>query len=292
MRNNFEDRLEQVRKQASNEVVPQAAQTENFLSFVNPVEVVDLPSKGKFYPDGHPLKDKEYIEIRQMTAKEEDILTNKSLIRKGLMIDKLIESLLVDKSIPVSSILVGDKNAIMVAARIAAYGPSYDVIVDCKECAIKNTLSIDLTEVVSRQTSQIISEMSGQNGLNAEQLENGTILVQLPRTGWIVQCRLMTGVEERKVISMIEQKKRIDPNGEVTTSEQLEIIIASINAVYDDQVIREAIKVMPAYDAKYLRSIYQKMIPNVRIEKRYVCSFCSEEQELEVPFTQEFFWPK
>jgi hypothetical protein len=93
MKSNFEERFEQLKNQAGKDLIPQAAQQEGLLSFVNPTEVVDLPSKGKFYEEGHPLKDKDYIEIRQMTAKEEDILTNKTLIRKGLVIDKLVLSL-------------------------------------------------------------------------------------------------------------------------------------------------------------------------------------------------------
>lgn len=295
MKNNFEDRLEQVRKQASNEAPVAQATNSNEgqpLSFVNPTEVVDLPSRGKFYPEGHPLHNKEYVEIRQMTAREEDILTNKSLIRKGLMIDRLVEALLVDRSIPVHSLLVGDKNAIMVAARIAAYGSEYDVAVNCTECNSRNTIGIDLTQIKARSSEEIISEMSQTDSLNAEQLSNGNISIKLPRTGWIVECRLMDGTDERKILGIVESKKKFDPQAELSISEQLDLIVSSINLVTDPIILKQAINSMPAYDAKHLRSLYGKLIPNVRIEKRYVCSSCREEQELEVPFTQEFFWPK
>ena len=291
MKNSFEDRLQQVKQQGGRDAIPQLGQQENFLNFVNPTEFVELPSRGKFYPEGHPFKDKESIEIRQMTAKEEDILTNKSLIKKGIVVDRLIDSLLVEK-VDVSSIIAGDKNAILVAARISAYGPSYDVSLGCTECGNKSILSIDLREISIREANEIIKEIVINDTVDSQQLESGNIIVKLPKTGWIVECKLMTGMEELKILSILEAKKKIDPNADLTISEQLEVIISSINAVYDPQIIRQAINVMPAFDAKHLRGIYQKMIPNVKIEKEYICSSCGEEQEVEVPFTQEFFWPK
>ena len=294
MKNSFEEKLEQVKQQSSKEITPQAAVSSNsdIFSFVNPVEVVDIPSKGKFYPDGHPLKDKESVEIRQMTAKEEDILTNKSLIRKGIVIDKLIESLLVDKNIPVQSLLVGDKNAIMVATRIAAYGAGYDVVVGCQECGSKNVISIDLTKIKIRETSQILEDASKSEVLSYDQLENGNIVLQLPKTKWNVECRLMTGDDERIILSVLENKRKFDPSAELTVSEQIKIIISAINGANDPELLAKAVDVMPAYDAKCLRNTYQKLIPNVTIEKKFTCSSCLQEQELEVPFTQEFFWPK
>jgi hypothetical protein len=291
MKNSFEERFEQIKQQPSKEPALVNSNSEIF-SFINPTELVDIPSKGKFYPEGHPLKDKESIEIRQMTAKEEDILTNKSLIRKGIVIDKLIESLLVDKNIPVQSLLVGDKNAIMVAARIAAYGAAYDVTLNCSECTSKNVVTIDLTKVKVRETSQILEYASKSDVLSYEQLENGNIVLELPKTKWKVECRLMDGSDERIVLSILENKRKIDANADLTVSEQLKIIVSSINGVVDQEILNKAVDSMPAYDAKCLRNTYQKLIPNVTIEKKYTCSSCEVEQELEVPFTQEFFWPK
>jgi len=292
MRNNLEERFEQLKNKPQLEDLPKVEVQKDLLSFPNPTILVDLPSKGKSYPEGHPLNNKTYVEIKEMTAKEEDILTNKSYIRKGLLIEKLVESLLVDKSIPVSTLLVGDKNAIMVAARISAYGANYDVTVNCSSCGSKNILSIDLTEAKLKTTpedlKQAIPEVS-----SITQLENGNILLLLPKTNWIVECKMMTGVDERKILGIIEQKKnKNDNSSELAISEQLKLIIVSINSVFDEEMINNAVDVMPAYDAKILRNTYQRVIPNMVIEKHYVCSSCAEEQDLEVPFTQEFFWPK
>ena len=95
-------------------------------NFKFPTEMVDLPSKGHFYVDGHPLS-KGKVEVKYMTAREEDILTSQNLIKQGVVIDKLLQSLIVDKSIKVDDMLVGDKNAIMVAARILGYGKNYEI---------------------------------------------------------------------------------------------------------------------------------------------------------------------
>ena len=104
-----------------------------------PTEMVELPSKGYFYFEGHPLSSGK-VEIKYMTAKEEDILTSQNLIQQGTVIDKLLESLVVDKSIKLDDMLIGDKNAIMVAARILGYGKEYTFTYDDVE------QSVDLTK--------------------------------------------------------------------------------------------------------------------------------------------------
>lgn len=289
---NIQEQLEQLREQASHN---QAAPTQNTstLNFVTPTEIVELPSKGLFYPEDHPLHNKDSVEIKQMTAREEDILTNKSFIRKGLVIDKLVESLLVDKTINVNSLLVGDKNAIMVAARINAYGPSYDVVVNCLECGAKNMLGIDLLEITTRDTEKIDAAKAENPLLAHERLENGNVVITLPKTGWMATCKLLTGRDEKEVLSLLEGKKKLyGADAEVAISEQLYFILTSVNDVFDRETLKQVIGLMPAYDAKHLRNVYAKLIPNVAIEKKYTCSSCNGEQEMEVPFTQEFFWPK
>ena len=105
-----------------------------------PTEVIELPSKGKVYPESNPLSNGR-VEIKYMTAKEEDILTSQNLIQQGTVVDKLLESLIVDKSIKIDDMLVGDKNAIMVSARILGYGKKYEFEYDGVE------QSVDLSEL-------------------------------------------------------------------------------------------------------------------------------------------------
>ena len=89
-----------------------------------PTETIDLPSKGLIYPSDNPLSSGK-IEMKYMTAKEEDILTNQNYIQKGIVLDKLLQALIVSK-INYSDLIVGDKNAIMVAARVLGYGKDYE----------------------------------------------------------------------------------------------------------------------------------------------------------------------
>lgn len=303
MRNNLEERFEQARNlNQSGDPAPiitnlppmstgNNQQVGSVLNFVTPTELVDLPSKGLLYPEGHPLHGKDTVEIRQMTAKEEDILTNKTLVKKGLIIDRLIESILVDKTIKVDSLLVGDKNAIMVAARISAYGPTYDLVISCTECGSKNMQQVDLTSIETRDAATIDQQISSNEILHTR-LDNGAIVVKLPKTGWYVECRLLNGGDEQRLLKFLENKRKTDAEAEITLMEQLMFIISSINTIYDTQTVLDAIKMMPAGDAKFLRSTYNKLIPSVQIVCKYTCSSCNSEQKTEVPFTQEFFWPK
>jgi len=112
-----------------------------------PTEFVELPSKGKYYPPGHPLHNQATVEIKYMTAKEEDILTDRALLKKGIAIDRVLENLIVNKAIKLDDLLVGDKNAILVKARTTGYGSSYDTRVICPNCLTPCEHSFDLEEL-------------------------------------------------------------------------------------------------------------------------------------------------
>ena len=103
----------------------QPNQNQSGLNFVVPTEFVELPSGGKYYTDGHPLTGQETIEIKFMTAKDEDILTSRSLLKKGLAINRFLQNIIVNNEVKVDDLLIGDKNAILTAARVSGYGPEY-----------------------------------------------------------------------------------------------------------------------------------------------------------------------
>ena len=117
------------------------------LEFVTPTSFVELPSEGQFYSEDHPLNNQKTLEIKEMTAKEEDILTSRALLQKGVAIDRLVSSLVVDKSIKPESLLIGDKNAILIQARIGAYGQKYKSQITCPSCGEKSNYGFDLTEI-------------------------------------------------------------------------------------------------------------------------------------------------
>ena len=121
---------------------PQVLQGESGggFSFVVPTEFVALPSEGKFYPPDHPLHNAESIEIRQMTAKEEDILTSRTLIKKGIALERVIKNLIVDKTIDPDGLLVGDRNAIIIATRVSGYGNDYTTKISCPNCGTNSRI--------------------------------------------------------------------------------------------------------------------------------------------------------
>ncbi len=184
-----QDRLGGVQQQDTSP--PQ--QTGGF-SFVVPTEFVELPSQGRFYAQGHPLHGKENVEIKQMTAKEEDILTSRSLLKKGVALDRLIQSLIVDKSIDPSTLLVGDRNAIIVAARVSGYGNDYSTNITCPACETKQTYTFDLNTA-----SMLRGETSAE--LQVSDNRDGTITCILPKTQATLVVRLVTGKEERKLLN-------------------------------------------------------------------------------------------
>ena len=140
MRRNNEERLMGVSKPTPSEDVPKMA---NPMDFVMPTEFVALPSEGK-YPEGHPLHGQDSIEIRYMTAKDEDILSNRSLLKSGIALDRLIKNLIKDKNIDHRSLFVGDRNAIMIHARASAYGTDYRPKVQCPACGEISKFQFDL----------------------------------------------------------------------------------------------------------------------------------------------------
>ena len=133
-------------KKSTNSTQPEAAPQ---INSKYPTEIVDLPSEGWFYPKDHPLASGQ-IEMRYMSARDEDILTSANLIKKGVVLDKLLRGLIVTPC-NYDDILTGDKNAIMIAARILGYGKDYEVGFKCPACGEKNELIIDF-----RQKDQII----------------------------------------------------------------------------------------------------------------------------------------
>lgn len=289
MKSNFEEKFEQLKKQsvAEQSVVFEAQKM--LFSYPNSTQLVELPSRGKFYPPDSPLYNVENIEIREMTAKEEDILTNKSYIKKGIIVDKLLESIIVDKNISVQNILIGDKNAIMIAARENAYGPTYDIFTNCLNCGKKNNITVDLSEVKKTYAVDLPGDESDDV---VRKTVAGDVSIVLPKTKWIVTCKMMNGEDEQKIFKIVEEKRLRNEVADMSILEQLNIIIKEINFTDDKEILKTALDNMPASDAKFLRDKYYSVVPNISIDKRYICSSCTEEQEVEVPFTEEFFWPK
>ncbi len=267
--------------------VQSPASAEDLLSFVIPTELVDLPSEGKFYPEGHPLSGKDTIEIRHMTAKDEDILTNKTLLKKGLALERVLQNIIVSREVNVNDLLVGDKNAVIVASRISAYGSDYETKVTCPACFTSDDHSFDLSEMSVKTADE--EEFSD---LGVENNNNGTFSILLPLTKATLVVRLLDGHDEKRLTANNSRQKKAGLNKEVTMTDQFKQFVVSINNVEDRSQISKFIDNMPANDSRWLRLAYGKLVPNIDATQDYECHSCGFMQEMEVPFTSNFFWPK
>lgn len=255
------------------------------LNFTSPTEIVELPSKGKFYPKNHPLHGKEDLEIKFMTAKEEDILTSKALIKKGVAVDRMLQNLILDKSVKVEDLLVGDKNALIVAARISGYGEEYSVEITCPACEAKGKHTFDLSLLGTKEQEDLAE-------LSVRETENGTFLTNLYKTKAEVEFRLLYGRDETAILNEMAMKKGKTVQVENNSTSQLKRIIVSVNGITDRSQISMFVDNMPAIDSRHLRTLLRKINPEVDMNQTFECASCGHEEEMEVPFTVEFFWPK
>ena len=242
-----------------------------------PTEVVDLPSKGYFYPEDNPLSSGQ-IEIKYMTAREEDILTSQNLITKGIVLDKLLESLVVDKKIDLNSMLIGDKNALFIASRVLAYGKEYTFDY------IDNTgLSKEHTHDLTKLKDKKIDFSKHEKGKNLFSFK----LLHAERT---IEFKLLTDGDEREVGKEVEALSKVSGGvtKEVTTRYKKMIISvdgnseqAFVNNFVDNEFFTQ--------DSQAFRTHYQEITPDIDMD--IVIDDGGEGVEITVPMTVRFFWP-
>jgi hypothetical protein len=264
---------------------PEPAEGAPAFNWATPTEMVALPSGGKFYPPGHPLHDEPTIEIRYMTAKEEDILTSRALLKKGVAIDRMLQNIIIDKSININDMLVGDKNALIVAARVTGYGPEYDTKVGCPSCGETTEYSFSLDE------DRFVDMEAGLEKNNVVLTEHGTLLISLPTSKVTIEARMLRGSDELKLAKEAERKakKKLD---EATLTDQFRAYIVSVNGDTSAFAIASFVQAMPARDSRYLRQSYSQCIPNIDLKQHFECSECNYTADMEVPLTADFFWPR
>jgi hypothetical protein len=277
-----QDRLGGVQQQDSNPPA-QAMGSEGGFSFVVPTEFVELPSEGRYYPPSHPLQGESSIEIRQMTAKEEDMLTSRTLLKKGIALDRVISSLIVNKAIDPDSLFVGDRNAIIVSTRVSAYGNEYNTKVGCPACGVTQQYSFDLNSanVYTGEDSNTIG-VTDNNG-------DGTFNIKLQRTGVMATFKLLTGRDEKKFLSGMEHDKKQKIDRSITR--QLSGLIVAVDGDQSAEAINYMVSNMPSADSRQLRLAYRLTSPNIDLTQHFECEECSHEQDMEVPLNADFFWP-
>ena len=238
-----------------------------------PTEMVELPSKGYFYVEGHPLSEGK-VEVKYMTAREEDILTSQNLIQQGVVIDKLLESLIVDKTIDIGDMLIGDKNAIMVASRVLGYGKDYEFTYDGEE----HKVDLSKLEPVDIDFSKFT------RGINKFSFE-------LPNSERTVTFKLLNGKDEKQIDTEIKAKQKIskEQSSELTT--HLKHIILSVDGKSEKLYINNFIdNEFLSRDSLAFRQNLSLITPDVDMTTQIVDS-TGEEIEVTIPVTLRFFWP-
>ena len=237
-----------------------------------PTEIVSLPSKGLLYPKESPLSKGE-IEMKYMTAKEEDILTNANFIRQGTVIDKLLQALIVTP-IDYNELLIGDKNAILVAARVLGYGKDYSFTYDNKE------VSIDLSTLEDKT----VDESLFTHGSNE-------FIFTLPHSGNNITFKLLTHGDEQKIEAEIKGLQKVNPNVSTDVTTRLKHMITSIEGKRDQKDVREFVdNYLIAKDARALREYYSKIQPDINlVYKPEDGNYTGE--GIAIPISLSFFWP-
>jgi len=243
-----------------------------------PTEVITLPSEGKAYPESNPLS-KGTVEIKYMTAKEEEILASQNLIKKGVVLDKLFESIIVEKDINIDDILLGDKNAIMLATRILAYGPKYEVDT-YGATEDKERVTIDLTSI---QTKDIdVTKLKRDNRYEFTTPSGNKLVI-----------KLLTHGDEGKIDADIKALAKFNKGGvssELTT--RYRYMIQSVDGKEDMKTITDFISnKFVTRDTRALREYIKGISPDIVMEYEYEDPETGEKEVRPIPMGVGFFYP-
>jgi hypothetical protein len=284
-RNNEERMMGGGHKPEHSDPPPQVQKEQVFdpLHFVAPTEFVDLPSGGKGYAANHPLHGKGEIEIRFMTAKDEDILSSQTLLKKGVAIERFLQNIIIDKRINAKKLFVADRNAILIAARVSGYGNLYQTKVSCPACGTTSEQDFDLND-------KKIINVNLSEELNITETNNGTFVTKMPYSKFKVEYKTLMGEDEIWIanVSTAKRKKKVL---ESMLSDQYKRMIVSIEGHSDSAIVDRYVDAMPTIDSRHLRACYKSTAPEVKVSQQFNCHSCGYEQEMEVPFGADFFWP-
>ena len=237
-----------------------------------PTETVELPSKGLLYPKESPLSEGK-VEMKYMTAKEEDILSNINYIKQGTVLDRLLESLIVTP-IKYGDLLSGDKNAIMIAARILSYGKDYEVEYKGEK------VNVDLSSFQHKEINEA-DYAKGQNNFS----------FTLPTTGNLVTFKILTHDDEKAIEQEVKGLQKIHKDNLAGVTTRLKRMITSVNGNTDMKDIREFVdKYLLAKDARALREEYSRVSPDVEMKFKFSDEEGNEE-DVDLPIGLDFFWP-
>jgi len=245
-----------------------------------PTEIINLPSRGWFYPEENPLSSGT-LELKMMTAKEEDILTSRNLIQKNIVLDKLLESIIIDKTIKPEEMLICDRNAAMFAARRLAYGDEYEAVITCGRCGMENNVKIDLGKM-DNLPFDFEKYPRGQNSFD----------FVLPHSHVSITYKLLCKKDEGLIEKELETFSKIskEVTKEITT--RLSHFILSVDGNTERNRIRKFVnEELLAKDSLALRRHIRETMPNVDSSFNFSCFSCGLERKEDTPMGVGFFWP-
>lgn len=246
-----------------------------------PTEIIELPSKGHFYDENNPLSRGE-VEVKMITAKEEDILTNSNLIRKGQVLDKLLESVLINKKIKIDDFLISDINAVYIGLRRLAYGDSYGPLtVSCKSCREENKdLIIDLAKLKYKEFDESLYKKNVNN-----------FEFVLPHSKHTITFKILTSKDEAAIEGEIKVNNKLKLNNNDLTA-RLKYIITSVDGSTEKARIRKFVEEeMLSKDSFELRKRIKEVTPVIDMGYEFNCPHCNSDERIVVPMTAQFFWP-
>ena len=239
--------------------------------FKFPTEEIDLPSRGLLYPKDSPLAAGK-VEMKYMTAKEEDILTNPNYLTKGIVVDKLLQSLIITK-VDYNELLAGDQNAVMIAARILGYGKDYEF----SYRGIPQV--IDLTTLEDKAFDETLI----QPNINEFQYT-------LPHSKIAVTFKVLTVGDASKIKRELDGLKRINKDSSSEMSTRLKHTIVAVNGDREIGTVRNFVDTsLLARDARALRTYINEIQPDINLTVTVETS--SGEEDITLPITTNFFWP-
>ena len=255
------------KKQA--EAIPQQEQPK----FKFPTETIDLPSKGIVYPKSNPLSSGK-VEMKYMTAREEDIITNQNYLQKGTAVDKLLDSLIITPGVNHDDLITGDKNALLVAARVLGYGKDYKFTYDGDE------MEVDLSLLENKE----INLNDFQEGVNEFEYV-------LPTTQVPITYQLVTGKIEKAISSELKGLAKLDKINTKEISTRMKHLIVAVDGDRNKKSIREFVdNYFLAKDSKSLRDHIMKTQPDVDLTFEYE-TYDGEIVDKNIPITSNFFFP-
>ena len=251
-------------------------------NFEFPTEVIELPSQGKVYPEGHPLSNGT-VEIKYMTAKEEDILASQNLIRRGVVLDKLFESVVVEPGLDIGDIFIGDKNAILLATRILGYGAEYNVEVMDPFTGEPQKTIIDLSKVQIKEVDESL--------LSLDNLYD----FELPTSKSKIKFKLLTHKDELDINAEIQALNRLQKGKDTVSSDistRLRYMIQEVDGNSERGFVNKWVRNnLLARDSKALREYVKTISPDLDLTYEFTSDITGETEALTIPFGAGLFYP-